>query len=293
MDLAALADFHAVAAADGFGRASRATGRPKATLSRRVRDLEESLGLRLIERGSRSLRLTDEGRALFERTRGLLREIEEVGQQLAGGGARPQGLLRISAPALFSNTLGAEVAARFCQRYPEVRLEWIGEDRQVDLVEDSYDVAIRVNPHPETDLVGRCFARDEMLLVAAPTLPLPQAQEGEPEPRVPAVAMAGLNDTTPWRIAVDGRDIALVPDYRLRLSSLLMVRDAVLASAGVAQLPRSIIRKPLEMGQLVAWGALPNRTVELWALHSSRRLVSPKVAAFMAHLVAEFPDQVL
>ena len=292
MDLSPLADFHAVAAADGFGRASRATGRPKATLSRRMRDLEESLGLRLIERGSRSLRLTDEGRTLFERTRGLLREIEEVGQQLAGGGARPQGLLRISAPALFSNTLGAEVAAGFGRRYPQVRLEWIGEDRRVDLVDDGYDIAIRANPHPDTELVGRCFARDEMLLVAAPALPLPDGQAQGQELSVPAVAMVGLDDPTPWRIAVGGHGVTLVPDYRLRVSSLLMVRDAVLASAGVAQLPRSIIRKALESGQLVVWGALPNRTVELWALHSSRRLVSPKVAAFMEHLVAAFPDQV-
>lgn len=293
MNLSALADFHLVAGAGGFGRASRASGRPKATLSRRVRDLEESLGLRLIERGPRSLRLTDGGQALFERTRGLLREIQEVGQELSSGGARPHGLLRVSAPALFADTQGGSIATGFAARYPEVRLELIGEDRRVDLVEDGYDIAIRVNPHPDTELVGRCFARDELLLVAPPSLPFPEAAAGESDCRVPAVAMIGQQDSGAWEIEVEGGRRTLAPDFRLRVSSLLMLRDAVLASAGAAQLPRSLIRQAVGAGRLAVWGVLPNRGVELWALHSSRRLVSPKVAAFMAYLLEAFPAREL
>lgn len=293
MDLSALADFHLVATAGGFGRASRASGRPKATLSRRVRNLEESLALRLVERGSRSLRLTDEGRALFERTRDLLREIDEVGKQLASGTGQPHGLLRVSAPVLFANTLGGAIATAFCARYPPVSLELVGEDRRIDLVDDGYDIAIRVNPHPDTALVGRCFARDEMLLVAAPSLALPQPMADTTRHTVPAVSMIGLAEAASWQIEVAGQPLALIPDYRLRLSSLLMVRDAVLASAGVAQLPRSLARQAIAAGRLVVWGKLPGRAVELWALHGSRRLVSPKVTAFMSHLVETFPTQEL
>lgn len=293
MNLAALADFHLVAGAGGFGRASRMSGRPKATLSRRVRDLEESLGLRLIERGHRSLRMTDDGQMLYERTLGLLREIQEVGQALTSGSIRPRGLLRISAPVLFASTLGGRIATAFSLRYPEVDLELIGEDRKVDLVEDGYDIAIRVNPHPNTDLVGRCFARDEMWLVAPRALPLPEPDESGEACRVQAVVMIGQRDTGSWQIDVAGRRRTLTPDYRVRVSSLLMLRDAVLASAGAAQLPRSLVREAVETEQLVVWGSLPEHKVELWALHGSRRLVSPKVAAFMDYLSEAFPTREL
>lgn len=293
MNLSALADFHLVAGAGGFGRASRESGRPKATLSRRVRDLEESLGLRLIERGHRSLRMTDEGQILYERTLGLLREIQEVGLELSSGSTRPHGLLRVSAPVLFANTLGGAIATEFSARYPEVRLELIGEDRRVDLVEDGYDVVIRVNPHPDTELVGRCFARDEMWLVAPHSLPLPDPDAGEGDCRIQAVVMIGQRDTEPWKIDIAGRRLTLIPDYRLRVSSLLMLRDAVLASAGAAQLPRSLVRRAVEAGQLAVWSTLPDHGVELWALHSSRRLVSSKVAAFMAYLNEAFPTREL
>ncbi|MFS2020199.1 LysR family transcriptional regulator, partial [Massilia sp. CT11-108] len=90
MDLLALADFNLVARHGGFGRAARETGRPKATLSRRVAELEADLGLRLFERGARLLKLTQEGRALHERTGALLAEIDETAAALASGGDRPR-----------------------------------------------------------------------------------------------------------------------------------------------------------------------------------------------------------
>lgn len=294
MDLSALADFHLVAAAGGFGRASRSSGRPKATLSRRVRDLEESLGMRLIERGQRNLRLTDEGHMLFDRTRDLLREIQEVGEHLSSGSSHPHGVLRVSAPGLFSNMFGGAIAAAFSARYPEVRLELVGEDRRVDLVEDGYDIAIRVNPHPDTELVGRCFARDEMWLVAPSSLPLPKTETTSNDTHsIPAIAMIGLQDSAPWQIVVAGRQITLTPDYRFRVSSLLMLRDAVLASGGIAELPRSIVRQAVEAQQLAVWAKLPSHGVEVWVLHSSRRLVSPKVTAFIGFLLEMFPTQEL
>ncbi len=136
MDLLALADFNLVARHGGFGRAARAAGRPKATLSRRVAELEAALGLRLFERGSRALKLTEEGRALFERAGRLLTELEETAAAIASGGERPRGRLRISAPLLFSQTAMGKIAAGFALKYPEVRLEVSTEDRAVDLIEE-------------------------------------------------------------------------------------------------------------------------------------------------------------
>src|SRR4051812_8706593 len=113
MDLLALVDFNLVARHGGFGKAARAALRPKATLSRRVAELEASLNLRLFERSARTLKLTQEGRALFERTGSLLAEINETAAAIASGGDAPRGRLRISAPLLFSQTAMGRIAAGF------------------------------------------------------------------------------------------------------------------------------------------------------------------------------------
>lgn len=147
MDLPALADFNLVATHGGFGRASRASGRPKATLSRKVSELEASLGVRLIDRGSRALRLTDEGRALHERTLGPLAEIIEAEKAVANGASVPSGKLRVSAPIVLAHVLLPKLAASFVAAYPLVDLEIVAEDRQVDPVEDNYDLVIRISRH--------------------------------------------------------------------------------------------------------------------------------------------------
>jgi DNA-binding transcriptional LysR family regulator len=123
MDLLAVADFTLVARHGGFGKAARAALRPKATLSRRVAELEASLNLRLFERGGRDLKLTEEGRTLFERAGALLTELEETATAIASGGARVAGRLRISAPLLFSQTAMGRLAADFTRRHPDARLE--------------------------------------------------------------------------------------------------------------------------------------------------------------------------
>ncbi|KAB7781846.1 Transcriptional regulator LysR family [Methylorubrum populi] len=133
MDLLALADFNLVARHGGFGRAARAAGRSKATLSRRVAELEASLDLRLFERGTRVLKLTEEGRALHERTGALLAELDETAAAIASGGAKPRGQLRISAPLLFSQVAMGKLAAEFALKHPDVRLEVSTEDRAVDI----------------------------------------------------------------------------------------------------------------------------------------------------------------
>jgi DNA-binding transcriptional LysR family regulator len=143
MDLTALADFNAVAMYGGFGPAGRALDRPKATLSRRVSELEEELGVRLIERGARRMRLTEDGLALHERTRGLMAELQEAGEAVASRAPVARGRLRISAPIVFAHVLLCQIAARFVLAYPQVELEVVAEDRVVDPVDDGYDLVIR------------------------------------------------------------------------------------------------------------------------------------------------------
>jgi DNA-binding transcriptional LysR family regulator len=289
MDLSALADFNLVAKHGGFGKASRASGRPKATLSRRVTDLEEGLGVRLLERGAHSLCLTEEGQTLFTRTDGLLGEIREIERALGAGTAKPSGLLRISAPVVMSHTTLGRLAAQFQHAYPEVRLEITAEDRMVDLVQEGYDIVIRNNPRSNDELVGRRFLDDQWLVVAPPALTRPawNADPGAPVP-VPAVMLKSAPEGGTWKVGEAPESLILRPLPLLRLSSLLMVRDAVRAGAGAAELPESLVGEDLAAGSLVSWGLVPERKVELWVLHTSRRLASPKVTAFVQFLCEAF-----
>jgi DNA-binding transcriptional LysR family regulator len=294
MDLAALADFNLVAAHGGFGRASRASGRAKATLSRRVAELEQGLGVRLIDRGSQSLRLTDEGRALHARTSGPLSEIAEAGEAVALGASTPRGRLRVSAPLVLAHVALGRIGARFALAYPDVQLEIVAEDRVVDPVEDGYDLVIRISPSPDQQLVGRRFLNDELLVVAHPDLPQPKAAARDKEaPTVNAILMSTTPADVIWRFRKDGGDeIALAPRPILRLSSLLMIRDAALAGAGAALLPKLLVDDDIATGRLSYWGTKSGPPIEIWALQSSRRLVGAKVRAFLDTVEKAFPGRV-
>ncbi|WP_225771193.1 LysR family transcriptional regulator [Inquilinus sp. Marseille-Q2685] len=283
MDLLALADFNLVARHGGFGRAARATGRPKATLSRRVAELEAALGLRLFERGSRALKLTEEGRALFERAGRLLTELEETATAIASGGERPRGRLRVSVPLLFSQTAMGKIAAGFALAYPEVRLEVSTEDRPVDLIEEGFDLVIRVNPDPDDSLVGRTFLHDRLVVVASPGLARPAGDLA-----APAVVRSAV-DRREWAVKTpDGRAVIAIEPV-LALSSLMMVRDAVRAGVGAGRLPVSLVSHDLADGSLVHWGDDEGPEIALWTLYPSRRLLSARVSAFLDHLKQAFP----
>ena len=285
MDLDALQDFNLVATHGGLGAASRIAGRPKATLSRRIAGLERQLGVRLVERGDRGLRLTEEGRLLHERTGALLAEVAEVGEAIVSGGATPRGALRVSAPLVLAHVALVRVALRYAEACPQVRLEIVAEDRFADPVEDGYDVVLRVNPSPDERLVGRRVLTDRRVVVAPPHL-VPPDGHGAPA-RVKAVVMATATAGTNWRMRIAGGEVvAFAPEPVLRFSSLLMVRDAVAAGAGAALLLGLLVAEDIAAGRLACWGVAAEPAVEIWALHSARRLASAKVRAFLALLEA-------
>ena len=282
MDLLALADFTLVARHGGFGKAARSAGRPKATLSRRVAELEASLSLRLFERGARDLKLTQEGRALFERASSLLTELEETAAAIASGGERPRGRLRVSAPLLFSQTVMGRLAASFAYKYPEVRLEVTTEDRAVDMIEEGIDLVIRVNPDPDEHLVGRAFLRDRLVVVAGPDVVRPSDGTA-----VPAVVRG--DDRAAWRVRTPTGPATIAVEPVLSLGSLIMVRDAVRAGIGAGRLPVSLVSRDLARGTLAHWGDVDAPDIALWVLYPTRRLLSTRVSAFLDHLRHAFP----
>lgn len=287
MDPEALSDFVLVATHGGVTQAARVSGRPKASLSRRVMELEASLGVRLFERGARSVRLTQEGELLLLRTAGPLGEIAEAGELLRDGRAHPRGRLRINVPAVFGQVLLGRLAAGFATAYPEVQLDVTMEDRPVDLVAEGYDVVVRLNPKPDSALVGRCFARDRLVIVAAPSLRPPT---GAPSEVLPVVVRTAMPNEDAWRVpSPDGPKVTT--RTVLALPTLPTVRDAVLTGIGAARLPRVLVAEDIASGRLVSWGDASTRASELWVLHASSRLPSAKVKAFVRYVETAFPEE--
>ena len=281
MNLDDLSDFCLVATNGGFAQASRMSRRPKASLSRKVMHLEASLGVRLFERGSRSVHLTEEGELLLKSTAGALNEIAEAVDMLRDGRAQPQGRLRVNVPSLFGLMWMGRLAARFKAAYPEVALEVTMEDREVDLVNEGYDLVIRANPKPDSELVGFCFLREQLLVVAAPSL-----TDQQP---VAVVVRNAARNTAIWQMGgLPGREIDTKPV--LELPAFTMIRDAVLTGIGAAKLPRRLVAEDLAAGRLVSWGPVSGQPAEIWALHTSRRFASAKVKAFMQFLKTAFQE---
>jgi DNA-binding transcriptional LysR family regulator len=177
-----------------------------------------------------------------------------------------------------------KLAAGFALKYPEVRLEVTTEDRPVDLIEEGYDLVIRVNPDPDESLVGRIFLHDRLVVVAAPALARPRGKAS-----VPAVIRGSGDRIQTWTITTRSGKTSITVDPVLCLSSLVMVRDAVRAGVGAARLPISLVGHDLANGTLVKWGDVDGPDIVLWALYPSRRLLSARVSAFLEFLKEAFP----
>jgi DNA-binding transcriptional LysR family regulator len=221
---------------------------------------------------------------LMDRTEGPMHEVADAMTSAREGLSVPRGRLRIASPVLFSQLEMGRISAEFCTAYPEVSCEVVADDRLVDLVEEQFDAAIRINPAPDSSLVGRCFAKDRLVVVAAPSVPMPKPGKVSP---VPGIVSTSFQDGN-WTLD-DGR-LVLEPIPRLRLSSFLMIRDAAIAGAGVALMPQSIAWNQLTRGELVQWGMVSGVEVALWVLHTSRRLPAPKVRAFVDFMCAQYPQ---
>ena len=283
MDLEALSDFVLAARHGGFGAASRAGGRSKASIARRVADLERSLGVRLFERGRAGLKLTDEGGELFGRIAGPFREIEEAAQAVSPGSIGLKGRLRISAAVVFAHAHLVRIAVTFARLHPDVEIEIVSDDGMIDLVEDRFDIVIRANPSASEQLVGKRIVRTERVAVAAPDLPRPIESD-----RAPLVFRSAERPAASWLLATGTgrRELLLRP--AMKLSTLLMIHQAVVHGAGVALLPRTMVAEDLSAGRLACWGIEVGAVTELWALHASSRLASAKVVSFLHHLEEAF-----
>lgn len=283
----------AVIETGGVSAGAKRRAAPKQTVSRRLLALEADLGVRLFERSNRAFRLTPEGQLLQERALSLLADFDETRRLLVDRASAPAGLVRVSAPVLLGQTLLGRLAARVLAKHPEIELEIVLSDRRVDLVEDGFDVAIRVGRQEDSTLVSRTFARGTTIVVAAPSAIAhhPKVRHPRDLARVPCIVFGDKGGAATWTLRRD--DVAETVKVRSRLaaSSIQLCFDAACEGAGFASVPAYIAADAIRTGAL--HHVLPKwRTgeVDMRLLFSSRRLMSPRLRALIDVAVETFSE---
>jgi len=168
LDLDGMALFVRIVAEGSLSAAARASGLPKATVSRRLRKLESSIGTPLLARSTRALSVTDAGRRFFERVRPIVLEAEAAQSEIASANTEPAGVLRISAPIIFGELVVAPGLMEFLQRYPKIQADLHFSDERVNVIAEGFDLAIRMGEIEDSDLVSRRLTSVAMVLAASP-----------------------------------------------------------------------------------------------------------------------------
>ena len=289
-DLNDLAYFAEVVAHGGFAAAGRALREPKSKLSRRIASLEERLGLRLIERSSRRFRVTDTGKAFYERCRAMLAEAEQAEALVMQAQAEPHGRIRFSCPTGMIEPISGLIAS-FLARCPKVRLQVVATDRAVDLIDERVDLALRVRTALTSDaaLTMRSLGSSTRILVAAPQLASRIGHWGGLS-ALPILSTSDTSDEVEWHLeSEDGQTCVVRQDARLGCGDMAAVRRAAAAGLGVALLPDHVCRDALATGELVR--VLPAWRGQRGIVHlvfTTRRGLAPAVRALIDHLARGF-----
>lgn len=293
-DLNDFAWFVKVVEHGGFAAAGRAYDQPKSKLSRRIAQLEERLGVRLIQRTTRQFTVTEVGQTFYRHCKAMLVEAEAAQEAVAALQAEPRGTVRITCPITLLHVHVGPMLARFMVRYPGVELHLEATNRRVDLVGEGVDVAIRVRTAPfnDSELVLRVLADRGQCLAASPEL---VARRGEPLMPAdlsdwPALSLGAGKQIHKWDLcgpAGTKAEIQFTP--RFITTDMLALREAAVMGVGVVQLPILMVKDQLASGELVKVlpGWEPRREV-IHTVYPSRRGLLPSVRALVDFLVEEY-----
>ncbi|MEJ1160221.1 LysR family transcriptional regulator [Prosthecomicrobium sp. N25] len=283
--------FIGVVEAGGFSAAARRMAKSKALVSKYVKDLEDELGVRLLNRTTRQLSLTEVGQAYYREATEILQRIEDLADSVRDTHREPRGLLRVSAPRSFGDAELGEAIMEFLVAQPEIMVDLRLDDRFVDLVEEGFDVAIRITELADSSLIARRLADFRNVLTAAPAV---LAQHGTPKTPQDLAGLPCIVDTNyrgrhNWAFRVDGERAIVTVSPRVEVNSPEVARSAALAGLGFARLPWFTAREEIASGRLVPLlEAYETNAAGIYAVYPHRRHLSGKVRVFVDFLVEWF-----
>lgn len=293
MDLNDIVVFTKVVETKSFTAAADLLGLPKSTVSRKLAQLEERLGVRLVQRTTRKLALTEIGEAYYERCARIVADIHAAEQLVTDMQATPRGRLRLTASVDFSTRFLGAIVADFLAQHRDVNVELEANDRVIDLIEDGFDVAVRFGTMPESTLIARRLCNVHLILCAAPSYlarhPAPnQIEELDAHDHV---LFTPTSRNQNWTIHRESSAGAGEVSYefgrpaRLASNNFGAVRDAAVAGSGIALMSDFAVADDLRSGTLVRvlpeWATHPT---EVHAVYPARQNLPPRLTLFLDHL---------
>ena len=283
--------FSRVVRAGSLSAAARELGLSIALVSRRLAALEARLGVRLINRTTRRLQLTDEGASYFENCARLLAEIAEADAAVAARGGEAHGDLKVALPASFGHLHVAPLVPRFVQRYPAVRLALSLSDRFVRVIEEGFDLAVRIGELADSSLAARRLAPNRRVVCASPEYLTRHGTPGSPDDLAQHNCQLTTDYAATWEyVAPDGSKGAARVAGRYACDNWEVLREWALAGLGVALKSTWDVRRHLEDGSLVA--LFPDYSfhsdVAIWAVYPHRRHLPAKTRVFIEFLAESF-----
>jgi DNA-binding transcriptional LysR family regulator len=289
-DLNDMVYFAEVVDRGGFAAAGRALGIPKSKLSRRVAELEGRLGVRLLQRTTRKLSLTEAGEIFLRHSVAMREEAEAASEAVAQVQSEPRGTIRVVCPVTVAQITVGPLIPLFLEKHPQVRIEMEVSNRVVDLVQDGVDVALRVRSTLDASgsLVVKNLGMTQGLLVASPAL---LQRHGRPDTvegldRLPTLAMSATDGKTAWHlVGPDKREHEFQHRPVYTADDLLTLKYAILKGVGMCILPDYMCRREIRLGELeqVLPGWAPRPGV-VHAVFPSRRGLLPAVRRFLDFL---------
>lgn len=293
-DITNLAWFAHVVEHGSFSAAARSLGIPKSTLSRRIADLESELGVRLLNRTTRKLYLTDVGREFLVHCQTVVAAASAAEQVTQFVQEKPRGKVRLSSPYAISQSLLVQILPEFMARYPDVSIDLVMTNKPVNLIEEQVDVALRVRPTlEESSLIGRELLPSGQALYASPQL---VTEYGEPEHPTdlmnwPALSMHYSSGRYQWSfLSESGENLVVSYQARLITDDLWVLREAAYQHQGIVSLPTYLCRDYVKQGRLVK--VLPKWQMPVGKLHlvyPYRRGLLPAVRVLIDFLVERMP----
>lgn len=278
----------------GFATAGRAIGEPKSKLSRRISQLEERLGVRLIQRSTRRFAVTDIGHQYHRHCLAMLVEAEAAQELIDRARSKPQGIVRLSCPAAVLYFQVGAMLARFMAECPKVEVHLVNTNRRVDLIREGFDIALRVRfpPIEESDLVMKVLGESPQCMVACPSLVAAAQRPLVPADLAafPSMSWGAPQDVHEWCLdGPDGASALVRHSPRFVTEDMVALRLAALRGVGVVQLPTMVVAQDLREGTLI--DVLPGwapRTGIIQAIFPSRRGLLPSVRALLDFLAEEY-----
>lgn len=290
MDLDQLRTFVAVADCGSFAAAARRLDNPKSTVAKRLGQLEQSLSVRLVERGRRAVRLTDEGRDILGPARNVLANAEEVEAAARLKTGSLVGRIRVSVPTLLGQTILPAMLGKFAREHPAISLDVVAEDRYVDVVADGYDCAVRLGTGADGTLIRKKLAQSTLILVA-PAHYLEAASIEHPRwiEKLETIGFEPRSSQHLWPLSNGSETFELKPNCRLSIGSLPAIVGVMESHAAVALLPEFLVREQLNSGKHVRvcpdWRG---ERCDISVVFSSKDNMPPRIRAFVDHLAHAF-----